>query len=442
MTLKRERFKSAILRTIVVALLYIVAYKFYNIEIVREEVEDIAFDIVDKFHIESTPTDTKGPKVLLFAVDDLYMKAHGLYDEENESDYGYLFPRDKLADFIEELDEFTEEAEPTNRPRALFVDYDMSFTTLPYGKELSKEDRKLLTVLRRDRSYTIVLPKTSRYNFVQYSDDRRIRDAIKKKKIVFASVPLLEDEEGVVRRYRSIERFKDLNESGEKEYPSVDLLLWQLIREKEIDPDKLTKRFLEDDIVGNRILIKSYDDPIVQEGCSFQKSHWLKLERYSANCSLFDIVEEDFAGAVVMLGAVHRHNEDRFKALDVAGSEELSGIDLHANTLMTLLYLNGPLGRLGLWQSLLIVSVVFFVLAYGTSVLFSSLGIENEETEFVVLLALNSIILIAVSIYFLDKEKLWFNWFVPLILYEIVEIYDIAKEFVGEIISKMKRRIE
>lgn len=442
MTLKKEGIKSAIIRTLVVAILYVIAYKFYNIEIVREEVEDIAFDIVDKFYIENKVTDTKSPKVLLFAVDDLYMKAHHLYDEDNESDYGYLFPRDKLAEFIEELDELSEEAEPKNRPRALFVDYDMSFTSLPYGKELSKEDRKLLSVLRHNRNYTIILPKTSRYNFVQYSVDPRIQEAIKRGKILFASVPLLEDEEGVVRRYRSFEKFKDLNESESKEYPNVDILLWQMIRDDKIDPEEVSKHFLEDDIVGNRILIKAYDEPIVQEGCSIQKSRWSKLERYSANCSLFDLVEEDFAGAVIMLGGAHRHNEDRFKALNVAGSEELSGIDLHANTLMTLLHLNGPLKRLPLVESLFIVSVVFFLLAYGTSILFSMIGLDNEEVEFVVLLAFNSIVLISISIYFLDRYNLWFNWFVPLILYELVEIYDIAKEFTTEMISTLKRRIK
>ena len=70
------------------------------------------------------------------------------------------------------------------------------------------------------------------------------------------------------------------------------------------------------------------------------------------------------------------------------------------------------------------------------------IDLDNEEAEFVVLLTLNSIVLISISIYFLDRYNLWFNWFVPLILYELVEIYDIAKEFTTDIISTLIRRIK
>jgi len=58
------------------------------------------------------------------------------------------------------------------------------------------------------------------------------------------------------------------------------------------------------------------------------------------------------------------------------------------------------------------------------------------------LLMINSIVLVVISIYFLDKYKLWFNWFVPLILYELVEVYEFFEELTPSIIEKIKRRLQ
>ena len=127
-------------------ILFSVTYYYYSVSFIKENVEDIAFDTINKFIINTSPTNTPGAHVLLFAIDDLYMKTHHLYDERNQSNYGYFFPRDHIADFIEKMDTFVSEIDGQNIPKALFIDYDMSFSSLPYGKELSIEDKKLLKV--------------------------------------------------------------------------------------------------------------------------------------------------------------------------------------------------------------------------------------------------------------------------------------------------------
>jgi len=432
------KIKEAFIKSCIVAILFIVAYQFYNIDLIREEVEDIAFDIVDKFYIKDNPVDTKSPNIMVFAFDDIYMVNNGLYDEHNNSNYGYLFPRDKIADFILRLDDLVSKISIKNRPKALFIDYDMSFTSMPYGKILSNEDKKLINVLKKARPYKIFLPKTEIYNFIENSPDPQLQNAIKKGQIVFVSVPLLLSEDGVVRRYKREMAFNENNRT--KKYLNVNLALWKTIRgdSKKVE---IEDRFLEDDIVGNRIWIKGYRSRSIENGCSEERSYWEKLTKYSANCSLSDLIEEDFSNAIIMLGGTHSKNDDKFQILNFIESEKYAGIDLHANTLMTMLYLDGSLKRLPLLESVFIVFIVFFTLSLFIGYLFNRYGIENEEIEFIILLIINSIVLVAISIYLLYKYKVWFNWFVPLILYELVEVYEFFEDLTPGIIEKIKRRM-
>lgn len=430
-----EYLNRAFWKAFSASMLFMVVYFFYNSEIIRSEVEDIAFDVVNKFYIKSTSIDTKAPQILLFGIDDLYMKANSLYDEYNRTNYGYLFPRGYIADFIERLDELVLEVEPANRPKALFIDYDMSFSSMPYGKALSQEDKKLLDVLKFPRSYTILLPKTSRYNFIEQSQDENIKKAIDEKKIVFSSVSMLQSSDGAVRRYQGYTSFADGNAT--QEYLNVNIALWQIMRDQEINLYKAKNFFLSDDVIGNRVWFKSYTSSNLEDGCLMQKSNWLKLTKYSANCSLFDIIEEDYAGSIIMLGGTFTQNEDNFNILNVSTTEHFTGIDIHANTLLTLLHLNGPMQRLPVVKSLFIIFVSFFLLALILSMLFSYfaennkknefIAENNKKIEFIIFLLVNGIVLIALSIYYLKEYHIWFNWFVPFVLLQIVEIFDIVK---------------
>lgn len=428
--------KSALYKALFVSIVYIVAYMFYNTNFIREHIEDIAFDVVSKFSIKTTAVKTDSSKVMLFAIDDIYMKEHQLYNEENRSNFGYLFPRDHIAEFIENLDDLTMEIESKNLPKALFIDYDMSFTTMPYGKELSKEDKKLLKVLKRKRAYTIFLPKTNSYNFIENSKDMEIQKLIQNKKIVFVSVSFLESSDAVVRRYESSKKYKDDNFS--KEYEGVWIALWQTLEGKEIDLNSSKELFLKDDIVGNRIMTKSYYSFVLEDGCSMQGSYWQNLTKYSANCSLFDVIEEDYAGSILMLGGTYSQNNDNFDINNILSTDSFSGVDIHANTLMTLLYLDGPLKRLSLWVSLMLVFFTFFFLSLFISWLFLLVKIENKEKEFILLIFINTIIFVSISIYLLNVQHLWFNWFIPWAALGLVEFFYMIEPWVLKNINKWR----
>jgi hypothetical protein len=65
--------KSALLKALSATLLFLLAFLFYNSEIVRSSMEDIAFDVVNKLAINSNPVETNSSQILLFAIDDLYI---------------------------------------------------------------------------------------------------------------------------------------------------------------------------------------------------------------------------------------------------------------------------------------------------------------------------------------------------------------------------------
>ncbi len=395
---------------------------FYNNNFIRENIEDVAFDVVSTFSLKTKAVNTEGPMLMLFTIDDLYMKGHALFDEQNNSNYGYLFPRGLLAEFIENLDELTAEIEEKNRPKALFIDYDMSFTSLPYGKELSKEDIRLLDVLKRERSYSIFLPKTDVYNFIENSNNEQIQQAIKDQKIVFVSVSFLQSSDGIVRRYQSYKEY--VNKEGISErYEGVSIALWEKIKGNMISENQSKTYFYKDDIVANRITTKQYKSYLEEDGCSISKSYWDKFVKYSANCSLFDIIEEDYAESILMLGGSHRYNNDNFSINDIWSTDSFSGIEIHANTLMTLLHLNGPLQRLSLPVSLMLIFFLFFFFSFFISWILSGTDIVFSKKEFFISILFSTMILISISIYLLNEYNLWFNWLVPWVAFGFYELF-------------------
>jgi hypothetical protein len=409
--------KSALWKALLATILFMISYQFYNIEFIRDKIEDFAFDTVNKFALFKKDQIVSSPHIFLFAIDDLYMKKHKLFDEDNETNYGYSFPRDQIANFILNLDELTSELEEDTYPSALFIDYDFSFTTMPYGKRLSQEDQKLVDILKQPHLYTILLPKTSKYNFIEHSSDPDIQAKIRNGSIKFVSVSLLMSND-TVRRYLSTQKF-DSNGSA---YISADIALWQKIRHQE------NNIFKKDDIIANRIIFKAYKPPVNEESCIMQQSHWETLHRYSANCSLFDIPYEDFNQSIILLGGTYTHNDDTFTILNTFGSKTFTGIDIHANTLMTLLYLNGPLKRLSLLWSTLIIFISFFLIDLIITMILDRFHIENEKLSIILLMLPSAVILFAISSYLLQQKHLWFNWSIPFVLFQFTEIIILIRQ--------------
>jgi hypothetical protein len=120
-------FLESLYESFIATIFFIVVYQFSNIEIIRSNIEDISFDLLNKFAIEDRQQNTNSPNILLFKFDDFYLKEKKIVDDRGNTNYGYLFPRDNIANFIEKLDNFVKELEINNRPLSLFIDYDFSY---------------------------------------------------------------------------------------------------------------------------------------------------------------------------------------------------------------------------------------------------------------------------------------------------------------------------
>jgi hypothetical protein len=418
--LSADNIKDAFWTSFFASVLFLLVFLFYNNEYIRSSIEDLAFDIVNQFVLAETPQTTDSPYVHLFAVDDHYMQTEQLLTTEGQPNYGYLFPRDHIARFIERLDKLSAEVAPENRPQALFIDYDMSFTTLPYGKALSTEDETLLTVLKRPRDYTILLPKTEQANFIENSTDADIQQLLKTGKIQMVSVPLLVSNDGLAQRYQLSKTFTQHNQ--DQRYDSVNLALWRLGNQQAKQHKTPRVTFQQDDIIANRIWFKRYKTTEKTDACHIQQSHWQQLNKYSASCSLFDIIEEDIANSLILYGGTFHQNPDQFKILGAISAQHFAGIDMHANALMTMLHLQGGMQRISLPSSLFIVFFTFLFLELIIPVALKPLSFATNNIVEILVLITATLFFFLLSSYFLKAHQLWFNWFVPVILFELIKV--------------------
>lgn len=411
------KLRKAFSQTIVAALLTCLVYLFYSGEFIRESVEDFSFDVVNNYVLKSQHQRVDAPNLLLFKIDDLYLKDQGLLDKYGETTYGYIFPRSYLADLITRIDSIVSQMNPENYPSTMFIDYDISYSSDPYNKVLTQDDLRLLEVLKKERPYKIYFPKTSNYNMIERSEDKKIQELISKGDISFGSVGLTVSKDDISRRYYPFERhFNQFEE--EKVYPLVDIAILNDIRENN---HKVEEVFTHDRIslIENRIIFKGYKFYEEYEGSEFIQSYWDNLKIFSANYDLDSIIEEDFANAILFIGGDHSHNEDTFVMDNV--DTELSGIEMHANALMTLFFFNGKLERLPFIFAIFIVCTVIFLneillqyLMPKINVLFKNdmpnIFVKLQEDGFIVL---TIGMLFLISYFLLIKQHVWFNWLIP-----------------------------
>lgn len=425
---------NASLKGLAAAILTLVVYQFFYIEFIRSSIEDSAFDMTSWFALSKTTTDTNNSNLFLMMVDDNYLASKNLLDENNEIKYGYIFPRDYLAELIQKVDALVADIDQENYPKALFLDYDLSYLSDPHNLVASKGDKKLLNVLAQNRPYTIYLPITSNYNYIYHSHNPKIQQLIKNKKIQFVSVGLTQSSDDVSRRYYPYESYKT-DQGNAKQFTNVAIALWMNEHNKSIDiPTTFSQKGIS--LIENRIIFK--DKRITQNDKSTTwQSNWKKLSAFSANYPLDMIYEDDLKRSIFFIGATHSASDDNFD-ID-AYSKEISGVEMHANAYMTLNYLGGKLHRLPLIWSLMIIFLVvtlfdFFLALIHRRLLhwknsikskrlreFLTLFIANNREEFQDrwLVVLSVIVLFFISYIFLvSSQHYWFNWLIPAMMSE------------------------
>jgi len=461
---KKNLWKEALWKALFACLLFFLFDHFQAINLVRENVENPAFDMVYKpalSHFDQTAK-SENKKVSVFAFDNAFMRKEGLYikDEfaKKESldnvNYAYVFPRKYIVKFILDLDERIKE-EGVSCPKALFIDFDLSFPVATVNEENNndKNNKTLLEVLKnKDRCYTILIPKIGIKHYIEESDDEQIKHLINHKKIIFVSPYFHINEDAQVRRYQPTKKIAD------KEYPSAAHALWKIMNDQAIDTQQIKKDFPDyvdasqaysnnkrPSVNGTIIWFKTY---IAEPGsietsknCMTCYSHWKNLIKYSLADSLENQFSDAFDNSVILLGGTYQPNPDYYDSgdyysvLNFLGSESFSGIDIHANILMTLLHFdqNKPMQNVGLLPSLLIIFISFFLVDLMVSSFFQRIGRSNEKIELFLTLIINIVLLYFISWFFLIRAEppLWFNWIIPLILIELVEIIIFVRKYLG-----------
>jgi hypothetical protein len=425
---------AALLKGAAAALFTIFLYQFFYIEFIRSSVEDSAFDTISWFALSKQKTDTNSSNVFILMVDEKYLKSKNLLDENNETNYGYLLPRKYLSEIILSVDSLVEDIDEENYPRALFLDYDLSYLSDPHNRVASTGDLSLLNTLKKDRPYTIYLPMTSNYNYIYHSKDEKIQQLIDESKLQFISVGLTTSSDGVSRRFYPYENYKD-RDKNDKDFVNIAISLYD---NKNMLDSNISNTYAQKDIsiIENRIIFKA-KQILENKEYIFWQSNWNSLIGMSANYPLDMIYEDDLKNSVFMIGATHNESDDTF---EIDGySKEISGIEMHGNTLMTLYYLDGKLKRLPLVWSVLIVFFVISFIDFFLSLLFKSLiykkvysFIERVETKWIksmlyrlvpssrddffsmwlVLLSILCLIFISYNI-LLSETHYWFNWLIP-----------------------------
>ena len=232
--MENQKLTLALIKAIIGTLLFILIYHFANIKIVKENLQiDKPFDWLHRVVLLNSDADTNSPQVMIFGVDNDYLKKQDMMDENNETTYGYLFPRGKIAEFIERVDGLSQS------PKALFIDYDFSFTTDINGSKQNLEDKKLIAVLKKERSYTILIPKTSHYNLLESLADKQIQKLIKEQKIRFVSVKMPYSKDLKTRRFIPYASYKHATTNQEQNYTSASMEMWKMF-----NPERnITKEF-------------------------------------------------------------------------------------------------------------------------------------------------------------------------------------------------------
>lgn len=414
--------KSRVIRNIVISIFFTwLVYSFYNIEFIRSNVGDKAFDLLNEYYLSSKSEKLDAPNVFLFKIDDYYLKQKDLLNEKAELKYGYLFPRNYIADFIKKFDAHLEK-EIENKedyPKMMFIDFDMSYSSDVHNKKLTADDKYLLEVLKQDRPYSIYIPKTSSFNIVETSNDKVIQEKIKNGKIVLVSISFKVAVDDITRRYEASRKYYNQVSKEDTVYTFVGLEVFKQYKSLEN-----TKN--QDDFTQSKIIYKDYQNDIENKDTS-HKSFWQNFRAYSASKNLDELVPTKLYNSVIYLGGTHSNSDDTFSKdfLD----RKISGIEAHANALMTIFYFDGKLKDLDIWLSLLIISLVMLLCEYVSSKyrkLYFALNkmtvvkyiVIDKEKMFVLLVF---IILILISIYLLSMA-LWFNWLIPSLTISFVAI--------------------
>jgi hypothetical protein len=352
---------NALIFTLLSSAMYVVFINNNDIELIRQ-FDDKAFDFINS--LVSTTSYDFNQKVLVFEVDDAFLKKNHLMDEDGltNQNYGETLPRQYLIDFIKEVDKV--------EPKLLFIDYNLNFNTQP------QEDARLIKLLEKERNYPIYFTHNKNSNFIEQNV---VNDNVK-----FVSTVLAKNTDGIVRRYESfIERE---NSDGQlQKYYYAPLIF------ADVELSKIKTPY---DVTQNRFIYKQR----FQNEDSIEKSYWNNITFFSFEKQITSLKKQYTTDAIIFLGENHSDSSDKHTIYN--GSEK-PGVEILANSLASIYYFNPQLELLPFIPSILILFISTFI----TRILFVSLTKKRVLFFFTAMIVNTFISYIIFTFY-----KSWFNY--------------------------------
>lgn len=431
--------KQSFIESLIAMLLFYAIYLGKSTELVRGFAGDTAFSYLNSLvfsGIESN--DSLDTPVVVYKVDKTYLKDTGLWDEHNESTYGSQLPRSIIATFIDRLDTLPKEKQPL----AFFIDYDMESGSSSFDMKekrlwISDDDKIFLDTLAKERSYPILLPKTSHRNFVEEyakqadgdATSKMIAQKIDKEKIIFVDVEFLVSDH-TAYRYNPMKQY----ETDDKIYYSVSLVLWQLskkkdseLRLKEIDELYAPEEFTDQNKVKKQGAALFLSNILYKQGTIINADdgeeifNWTNLRALSAY-HLMRVKDPGLTPeTIVILG----HDDKKQDLHNTTLGKKVSGALVHAQAIETVLFLDGKLEYLSLFISFIIIFITFFTVTLLVRYYMQNM---NELIKFFTELILLVTILLAISSYVLVEYKQWFNWFIPIIIFYVDDMVMLMRQ--------------
>lgn len=458
-------WRNSLIRALFVVMIFAVFTNYQDENLIREYSENPAFDAINKLLISTNEQrigDSDSNKVTVFAFDNTYMEQHELFNDKQIATYGYTFPREEIAAFITKLDlhlqYLTQQDKRPVCPKAVFIDFNFKYTS-NVNNGYSAGDKALIEALSQPHCYTILLPKNSPLHYIERAKKSypALQQRFDEKKIILVSPYFHSDENGVVRRYEPI---KEIDGTI---YPAAAIALWQLLKTNKVDAQQ-AKQFIDNvklkqstqqlsstgtaqeekplpNVNANWILIKNYkDSKSPKPNRCPQRSYWKNLTKYSLSCDFGHLFPETFDKTLLLLGATATQNSlyypegDHQKISQFWQDENMSGVDIHANILLTLLYLDHnnnelpSIKQLPLYASSLIIFSLFFLLDLLSVCFLQHWNKSNGTMTITVSLIINSIVLFLLSFYLLQEKQYWLNWMVTLIIFQLLEFLKIINK--------------
>jgi len=399
--LKRNIFIKSILFGLLGVVTYLLYLSLFNIEYMRETIEDPAFRYFNAFLSDKTESFSK-PNIFIFEVNNKYLKERNLLDEDNRTNknYGYFLPRKYIIEFIQHVDKLT------IKPRYVLIDFNLNYPSNSLN-QLSVDDNKLIALLNdKSRKYKIFIPHNRKYNFLE--------NKVTNKNVIFCSTLLSANkDEGdeITKRFETYETINDKN------YTNIILLLSE---------NNITN-YNQYHVIENRILFKNRIN---------NHNFWNNIHYYSTFNDMYETSPDRYKEGIILFGANYIDSKDIHKVqTSIFDNHDIAGVEVIANAVMSLYYFDNKLKAIDPNEALFLIFMYAFIAKLITLIFIKYIHpLKNYETS--IFIGLFFIISSVYSYYIFIIYKLWFNYLIPVLIWSI---YDGFNSIFPLILGTMKK---